>query len=715
MSTAPPGLTPTRAPLRHVFLRDISPGATIKPEIQALRALAVVSVVVFHFWPQLLPGGYIGVDVFFVISGYLIIGSLLREVNAAGRVHLVEFWARRARRLMPASLVTLIMVAVAVVIWVPQVYWVQFLREIGSAAAYVLNWLLAANSVDYLASQNAPSPVQHFWSLSVEEQFYIAWPIVILVVCLLARRASVAVRLRVLTIVLVVIVAASAIYSVVATSQNQASAYFFTTTRAWEFGIGGLLALVHDRVRELPRTVSAILAWLGIALILLAALTFNAETAFPGAVAWLPVVGALLVIGARLPRAAWSPAGLYRLRPVQWLGDVSYSLYLWHWPLLVIAPIALRHPIGDLSKAALLVTALALAWASRRFIEEPIRISPAIRRRGPWFSTISAVAAAALLLGGSLAWTGSLEARSAQARVEALKDIAADGSSCVGAGAFGPDRSECPRPFAVTALTDPVAAVSDIGRGVQVSDRCKQTDLGTGVVTCQLGVTDHPAHHIALIGDSHAGMLLEPLQIYAQAHDWEVTTYLKSWCIGTGVAHVAAPDNLSTAVVASCATWGAAALRQIASDPSIDTVVFSNFTRHYDLDVQGLGRPVTAGDFAAAWGTLTAAGKKVVVIRDMPDAGSTLIPQCVAQHMSVYDPCATPRSVAVTSSDPEWSAAQTTAGVTGIDLTDDFCDASTCHSVIGGLIVYFDYHHLTATFARTLSPYLGADIQKAIG
>lgn len=713
MTSAPLASSRPAPSIRRLLLRDFDPSGRVRPEIQALRAVAVGIVVIYHFWPQRLPGGYVGVDVFFVISGYLIIGALLREVEATGRVRLVDFWARRARRLIPASVTTLLAVTVAVVLWVPQVYWIQYIRETGAAAVYVLNWLLAANSVDYLASQNAPSPVQHFWSLSVEEQFYIAWPILIVLVALIVRRRVS--RSRALVVVLVLVVVASAAYSVIATDQNQASAYFFTTTRAWEFAIGGLLAAFSGPLIRISRRIAPLLAWAGLAMIAVAAFRFSSATLFPGYRAWLPVVGALLVIVAGLPAPRWSPSLLYRLRPVQWAGDISYSLYLWHWPLLVIVPIALHRDIGTVTKLILVVVALALAWGSKVLIEDPVRSSASIRRRGPWFATVATVVVTGLILSGSLGWTSSLQAQAAEARQQALKSIAADGSSCVGAAAFGSGRTACPRPFAVTALTDPLTAATDIGRGVQVSDKCKQDGESAVVVTCRLGVTDRPVHHVALIGDSHAGVLLEPLQIYANKHDWQVTTYLKTWCAGTGVPQVAAPDNLDASGVRSCAEWGATALDRIAADHSIDTVIFSNFTRHYDMtDVAGLGRPVTSADFVAAWSKLTAAGKKVIVIRDTPDAGSTLVPQCVAQAMSQYDPCATPRDVAVTAEDPEWSAAQTTPGVTGIDLTNDFCDASLCHSVIGGLIVYFDYHHLTATFARTLAPYLGADIAAAI-
>ena len=205
---------------------DRSAGSTptpIRPELQALRAVAVAVVVTFHAFPVALPGGYVGVDVFFVLSGFLIIGHLLRELQATGRVRVVAFWARRARRLIPASLLTLAVTVVATIIWVPELHWIRYLNEAGAAAVYVLNLVLASDSVDYLASANAASPVQHFWSLSVEEQLYIVWPIVILLVISVIRRADAAARVRLVFVVLVVLTVVSAAYSVLETLRQSTS------------------------------------------------------------------------------------------------------------------------------------------------------------------------------------------------------------------------------------------------------------------------------------------------------------------------------------------------------------------------------------------------------------------------------------------------------------------------------------------------------------
>ena len=215
----------------------------VRPEIQGLRALAVVLVVVFHLWPYRLHGGYVGVDVFFVISGDPITSHLAREVEQTGRLRVGRFWARRIRRLLPASLLVLAVSAVTILIWVPQSYWQQFMREIVASAIYVQNWALAADSVDYLAATNVASPAQHFWSLSVEEQFYVAWPLLLVAAVWLAARFGHWSRRSAIIVMLAVIGAASLAYSVIFTTSNPSVAYFSTATRAWEFAAGGPLGI----------------------------------------------------------------------------------------------------------------------------------------------------------------------------------------------------------------------------------------------------------------------------------------------------------------------------------------------------------------------------------------------------------------------------------------------------------------------------------------
>ncbi|RZI83481.1 MAG: acyltransferase, partial [Microbacterium sp.] len=358
----------------------------VRTDIQGLRALAVSLVLIYHLAPDSLTGGYVGVDVFFVISGFLITLHLLGRIPRSGR-DLVGFWSRRVRRLLPASLLVLASTLVASRIWAPETQWANTARHARAATLYVVNWVLSGE-VDYQHAEDAASPVQHFWSLSVEEQFYFVWPVLILLLGLLARRLGRENRLHVVLAGLVMVVAASLAYSIHITGTNPSAAYFVTPARVWELGIGGILACIvllatghqhheehrHRAVRDTLRPEIAVpLAWLGFAAIAYAAVTFTEDTPFPGWHAAIPVLGTAAVIGAQSTQGTGSPGNLLALRPVQWLGDVSYSVYLWHWPLVVIVPQATGHDLTWTDRGSIALATLALAALTKTYVEDRFR------------------------------------------------------------------------------------------------------------------------------------------------------------------------------------------------------------------------------------------------------------------------------------------------------------------------------------------------------
>jgi peptidoglycan/LPS O-acetylase OafA/YrhL len=694
--------------------RDRGKRSRTRPEIQALRAIAVLAVVLYHLWPTRLTGGFVGVDIFFAISGYLIIGHLLREAGNTGRVSLVQFWARRARRLLPASLLVLAVSGVAIAVFVPQVLWREWFQEIGASALYVQNWLLAGNAVDYLGADNAASPAQHYWSLSAEEQFYIVWPILIVVVLAIARRRAGLYRTLV-GVLLAVVTLASLSYSIYEVATNPAAAYFVTPARAWEFGAGGLLAYfttIPLRGREQLKTV---VSWLGLLLILASLTLYTPQTPFPGATALLPVVGTLLVIWAGMPATSWSPGIILSFRPVTWVGDISYSLYLWHWPPIILLPFVLGHQLGIRDRLGILVLAIAAAWLTKKLVEDPVRLGRLLVARPAWVSLTACLAASVVVVGGSGVAYGAAQT-SITRQADAVKKAVQSPSNCVGAPAALPN-SGCAKPYAVTTLTDPTFAETDIGKGVQVTDTCKQTLTDSAIIACRIGDLKNPAETIALVGDSHAGQFLEALDLYGQSHGIEFITYIKTLCAATGSPVVSSLTEASAVAIDSCADWGRHVLSSIAANSRISSVIFSNYTSTYlGGAVPGLHRPLASEDFVTAWRGLIAAGKQVIAIRDTPNANFVNVPQCIAQHLDQYDPCATPRdeSQLPAAQDPVLVAAKELPAVKLIDLTDNFCDATTCHELIGGLIVYFDDEHMTSTFSKTLAPIIGADVRKAI-
>ena len=297
-----------------------------RPDIQGLRAVAVIAVLLFHVWPDVVPGGFIGVDVFFVISGFLITGLLLREIESSGSISLLRFYERRVRRLLPAAVFVLLVVALATPL-LPEVRWAETAVAIAASALYVENWHLAWLAVDYFGAEEPASPVQHYWSLSIEEQFYVVWPLVMIGVASFALHTAHDLR-KCLFIALAGISAGSLAASIALTDATPETAYFITHTRIWELGLGGLLAFAPPlawsrRGNELARAA-------GIAAILIACFAFSPGTAFPGFAAILPTAGAALMILAGPANGGWSTERLLALRPMQYLGDTSYSIYLWH-------------------------------------------------------------------------------------------------------------------------------------------------------------------------------------------------------------------------------------------------------------------------------------------------------------------------------------------------------------------------------------------------
>ena len=355
--------------------------STMRPEIQALRAVAIGCVVAYHFWPAVLPAGFVGVDVFFVVSGFLITGLLLRDAERFDRIRLREFYGRRIRRILPAALVVLTASAVATLAFVPRTEWRAFLQQILSATLYVENWHLARDSQIPALADLESTPVQHFWSLSVEEQFYLVWPLLIILALWLAMRFG-RPRHHLVVAVLAVTTLASFVHGTILTQQDHNLAYFSTLARGWEFGVGGLLALMPAVVGERLRRTRAAAGFAGVAAIGIAALSFADGAAFPGSIALLPVLGTAAIIWGGMPRAALSLAPVAALRPVQWFGGISYSLYLWHWPIIMFTPYITGQASAAPVMAMLLLLSIAVADASKRWIEDPFR-APATAAGAP--------------------------------------------------------------------------------------------------------------------------------------------------------------------------------------------------------------------------------------------------------------------------------------------------------------------------------------------
>ncbi len=662
-------------------------------DIQGLRAVAVLLVLAYHAGMPVLPGGYVGVDVFFVISGFLITGLIVRELERTGRLSLRHFYARRIKRLLPATSVVFVTVAALSLAFLPITRWRDIAGDIASSAVYLVNWRLADRSVDYLASESAASPLQHFWSLAVEEQFYIVWPLLIVALFWRWRRGSLARRLF---WGLLAIAVPSFLWSVYLTAANPGAAYFVTTTRLWEMAIGALLAVVVARTDRIPHGAKQALGWGGLAAIGYAALFFDATTAFPGAAALVPTLGAAAVL------LAGSGDGRSELRPLtvgpmQFIGAISYSLYLWHWPLVVVATAVWGREDGTLwlPIGLLVVTASGVpAWLTYRLVERPFHRST--RLRVPWRAGI--VAAVCVAVG--LVSAGVLVTATNRGAAPSAED--APGAAVLGED---PEAADAAEPVdEVTELTpslvDAPGDVADV-----YADGCHQDQHSPDVTSCVYGDADSDTV-VALVGDSHAAHWQPALEVLAEENGWRLETYTKSACLFGDIAVWNAPQS---GPYTSCEQWQDAVREQLTEERPDVVVASSSGAYRVPGDGEPMSREESFADVTQAvatnWRELEDAGIEVLTIADTPWWGLD-VPECVAEHQDDLSECAVSRSEAVARSGAELhhAAAELVPAADLVDVTEYICPREECVPVVGGVLTHSDSHHLTATYSRSLAP-----------
>ncbi|TAP45910.1 acyltransferase [Arthrobacter sp. S39] len=701
------------------MLADASTGT--RKDIQALRALAVTLVVINHLWPESLPGGYVGVDVFFVISGYLISKHLLGELERSGRIKLGQFYSRRIKRLLPAATVVAVVALAASWLLLPFPRWLAIAQETMASVMYVENWVLAAKSVDYSAHNDAASTVQHYWSLSVEEQFYLVWPLLLVVLFKLASRHKLRGRRVLGTGVAAVSIAAFA-FCIWFTYASRSEAYFVTPARVWEFGVGALIAIcaatLNDKTTRAValkrRMVSGVAQWLGYGLIAVSAFAYGEQTFFPGIAAAVPVFGTLLVIASGPAAPIWSPNRLLSGRPVQFIGDVSYSLYLWHWPLIVLAPAALSRTPGALDKLGVLILAVGLAYLSKKLIEDPGRTKLLVgaKPRKVFIAMVVAVVVVCALAGTLLIGLGQAQ----RAEAGKLGDLA--GQPCYGARSLDPSNG-CPEPFAAAQ----VANVGDNEAPWFDAPECKQSPDPIIVHDQKLlsecdfagGVADAPT--VWLVGDSHAEQWKTAVYELAKLHKWKLKESLLGGCPFVDVKRVAFMGNPSAEpeIQRRCLEWGDQLTRRIMLDEP-DMVFASSFGAGEEID-DGTNRSQTEQYRDSAtkrFSEWTASGTRVFVLRDTPLTLDRSGPECLALNQSNPLACANKREDALVA-DPLADAAKqmNNPNVNVLDLSDQFCNERTCHAVIGGLQVYFDSDHASRSYIHSTVPVLAERFKSA--
>lgn len=657
-----------------------APARRFRPEIEGLRAVAALLVAVYHVFVGRVSGG---VDIFFTVAGFLITLTLLRQVHSRGTVSAKVFFARLGRRLLPASLVVLAAIAVATATLLPASRRPGTFGEIVASVLYVENWALASKSVDYLARGEGSSLVQHFWAMSLQGQFYLVWFAVFVVALAFgARRIE-----RTLAWCFAVLLAGSLAFSVFLTAANQPLAYFHTGTRMWEFAAGGLLALGIARVDRLPEWVARPLGWLGLALIVSCGLVLQVSELFPGWVALWPVVGGLLILASGSAAERGTAAGVLGSRLLTRVGGMSYAIYLWHWPLLVLYLARTgRTTAPVLPGLAILAVTLVLAHLTTKLVERPVREAPAGTRATKGYA-VAMVAVAALLVGG-----GALAARPAAAPV-ATAGEQHPGPHAVAAGwADAPMRFTAPPVPALAVAKTDRAPVYDLGCHVAGGDPVPQW--------CSFGDPDGDVT-IMLLGGSHSAHWQPALEVVAADRGWHLLVATKSGCTFTTEPQVR--EELRE----SCLAWNDAVLAEVERERP--DFVFTTST--WALDVP---EEIVPAGYLERWEQLADLGVEVLAVRDTPRAAENLV-ECLEAAGDAPERCGVARDEVYADVDPTLALDPAPRNVTFLDVSHLLCDDEWCPALIGNMVVYFDTDHMTATWSRALAPFLAEQIPATPG
>jgi peptidoglycan/LPS O-acetylase OafA/YrhL len=693
-----------------------------RADLQGMRAVAVLMVFANHLfdWP---PGGFVGVDVFFVLSGFFITGILIRERTTTRKLSFQHFYVRRVKRILPSALLVLVVTVIGSYLLFPAMRAKEALLDALYAALFAANFRFQAVGADYFQADQPPSPLQHYWSLSIEEQFYFVWPFLLVVIFALTRRHShrgnAWTRQWGLFGAMAVVVAVSFGWAMFLTADDPNGAYFSTFTRVWELGVGALVAIAGTWLARIPSAIRPGLAYLGLAGVLGSMFLIDTTVEWPAPWAALPVLSTALVVasfhGAEV-------RGMFPLtNPIaRYFGDTSYTLYLWHWPVIILLLTVI--PRGPLYYGVVLALALGLTAGTYHFYEDPIRKSEWLldkpapkRRRMPTLSPSNWAVVGGLMVAVivvsilGIRYDDKLSSASQDdeglvveltAPPPAIEPLVSTASTIVPLTAPLPGKGPC---FGAPAILDANCALRNPDVPLTPSTDTFTKDLGTPncwtgehekLKSCTYGYTGDDAIRIALVGDSHASRVLVALAPYLDAMKWKLTTFVGWGCV------------LKEASGGSC-NEAMAEIRQQLLDHPYDLVLTTS-SRKFGGD---------PAEYAAVWAPIAAAGSRIAVLADNPEVSEESL-ACLTRPSFGGDKtgdCGTPKAEALATPDPLVAAAGRVPNAKLIDLTQYYCTADRCPSVIGDVIVYRDNgSHITATYFATLAPAIVDGIRRAL-
>ena len=700
-------------------------------DIEGLRAIAVVVVLLYHANLGPTSGGFLGVDVFFVVSGYLITSLLMKDLLLHGGRALPRFWGRRARRLLPASLLVVIVTLIAGRFMLDPLSQADLANDALWASGFVINIKFAMGD-GYVVSQSMPTPLLHFWSLAVEEQFYMVWPVLLYALTRVrwyTRRYALA------------IMAGFFLQSLLAfvwfSTWARTPSFFLLPTRAWELIAGAMLAVTGGAALRLSPTVRAAVAWFGLFLIGYCVVTYN-DTMNIGYAALLPVLGTVAIVAAAGTGQMNEPSRYLGLRPMVWVGQRSYGIYLWHWPMLVLID-AKFGPLSAPARVAVLTASVGAAALSFHYLENPVRQSrwlAAVPRRSLLLgaSLVAAGALAAVVMinlpieirGGGVAAAPTLPQAAVDPGVSTATTSAVSSSSVltsVGTTVPGPTTTFSPPPPLVPLNELLAAQLIALDDGAQInevpsnadpsvqgvrsdkpriySDGCILKDGALQPKLCEYGDLTSSTT-IALFGDSHAAQWFPALEELSITRHWKLTVFVKSGCPTANVR------IRRTFIDPECQAWRANVVAQLAATHPTMVVMSSTAYDPGGSDVGLDSDEVWRRGLNETLDQVRPTTDSLLIIGDTP-LPIHQIPNCLSKQPRNVRGCIAPRKDSVDVSRVQLER-EVAAGhdASFVSVSDWLCGTSECPVIIGNMILYRDNNHISATASVYFAPFLAA-------
>lgn len=686
-----------------------------REDIEGLRALAVLAVLLFHAGVPGVGGGYVGVDVFFVVSGFLITSLLVEEKKSTGKVALPSFYARRARRILPVSALVAITTLLASWIWLEPLRLRSLSHDVLAVGLFSSNFVFASRGADYLQSTLPPSPLQHYWSLAVEEQFYFVWPALVMLVCIgIGTQANRIVRLRV-GVTAGIAAIASFLACMALMNQSQPWAFFAPHTRAFELAIGALAAVIPIGLSTKSLRMNAAMAWCGLAGIIATVMLFSDTTSFPGPWALFPVIAtALLLRGGNA--GSWAPDLLLRIAPLQWLGSRSYSAYLWHWPVLIIAASALDKKLTVYEGLVCLMISLGLSEFSYRFVENPVRRNHNITGIR---ALVLAVALVAMISGTAVLAQNNQPTHytGAQATTPTLVDVSTTNTAGMSTTTVLTEPRLPEHSAAIDAIVQAMSATglpSNITPSLQgalldmptiYSNDCHVGFSAIRPKKCVFGDVNSSTV-IGLYGDSHAAQWFTAFEKIAIKNKWKLITYTKRGC---PPADIPTYSKVLGKVYKECAPWRENVMKQMVID-GVQTVFIAHFDRLLSASTRvPMWQKEWREGLQSTIDVVKSLGMTPILMEDTPYPGQDT-PTCLSRYYTNVQMCNPTMSVAYRVDMHQMLQDFDAANVHVLWTRQWFCTDAGCPAVVGNILVYRDDNHMTVTFASLIAPLLDAAI-----